>query len=144
MRMKGGSVRIASIRTRHGDMRRGRAASVARVLLLLAAFFLQSFVAATHIHGAPLFGHAAALSHASQDAARLVHSDHQPPFDNPADCPFCQAVAHAGAYAMGAIAVALPPLDSRILAPLIWQRTHSSSYRGHDRPQRGPPARHRG
>ena len=72
--------------------------------LLLLAFTLQSFVTQTHIHGA----FTAAATHAASTAGQTK----APADDGKAECPFCQAIMHAGAFYA-------PP--SQILAlPLSW------------------------
>ena len=59
--------------------------------LVLLAFTFQSYVAQTHIHDA-----------APASAALIKNLGHnKSPVDNsPLDCPFCQAVAHAGTFFM--------------------------------------------
>jgi hypothetical protein len=63
------------------------------IWLVLAAFTLQSYVTQVHIHdAAPV----AAITKA------FTNADHgKAPADNsPLDCPFCQAAALAGAFAL--------------------------------------------
>jgi hypothetical protein len=56
--------------------------------LVLLAFTVQSYVAQTHFHDAGLAGTA---------IAKNLGQKKSPVDDNPLNCPFCQAVAHAGA-----------------------------------------------
>jgi len=59
-------------------------------ILVMLAFTLQSYVAQTHIHEAAPPASAALIKN-------LGHN--KSPVDNsPLDCPFCQAVAHDGAF----------------------------------------------
>jgi hypothetical protein len=56
--------------------------------LVLLAFTVQSYVAQTHFHDVGLTG--------APVSQNLGHGK-APVDDNPLNCPFCQAVAHAGA-----------------------------------------------
>jgi hypothetical protein len=77
--------------------RGGKSGWRAIALILLLAFSLQSYITQTHFHdGAP--GEAGLVKSLIAGATAPLHS--RLPGDNPVDCPFCQAVANAGAYAM--------------------------------------------
>lgn len=85
------------------------------VWIVLLAFTLQSFITQTHIHG---------LSGGSGSAATVkVLASGSPPGkapkqDSPADCPFCQAITHAGAFsAPSAPSLILPVQLAEIAAP---------------------------
>ncbi len=60
------------------------------IWVLLAAFTLQAFVAQSHIHDTAFGGVVKIISDASDGKGPSENS--QP------DCPFCQAVAQAGAF----------------------------------------------
>jgi hypothetical protein len=62
--------------------------------VVLLAFTLQSFVTQVHIHGA--FG--AGAAGVETPASGLSHSK-APSQNGTSDCPFCQAITHAGAFA---------------------------------------------
>ena len=63
-------------------------------LLVVFAFALQSFFTQTHIHGSALGFGGAAVKFSTSDP-----SGGKAPADNsPLDCPYCQAVAHSGAF----------------------------------------------
>lgn len=90
-----------------------RPASLARrivVFIALVAFALQSFVTQTHIH------------HDAQLAGGILKSIATPlpvhgkaPLDGQTDCPFCQAVVHAGAFVVSAVPV--------LYSPFVWVKT---------------------
>jgi hypothetical protein len=64
-----------------------------RLIAVLAAlaFTFQSYVAQTHIHdAAPL----------SSTLAKGLHHNKSPLGNTPVECPFCQAITHAGAFFM--------------------------------------------
>ncbi|MGH6877379.1 MAG: hypothetical protein ACREHV_08390 [Rhizomicrobium sp.] len=63
--------------------------------VLLLAFTLQSFVTQIHLHGVAPFGDGAAI--AKVLAKTPVHRN-APADNDPATCPFCQAIIHAGAF----------------------------------------------
>jgi hypothetical protein len=79
---------------RVGNSERRRMRYGAIVWLLSLAFLAQSFITQVHIHGAD-FGTAAGYSKAH--AVPLAHTK-APVQDGNADCPFCQAIIHAGAF----------------------------------------------
>lgn len=77
--------------------------------ILLVAFTLQSFVTQTHIHG--VFDTGAARASAVTNAPPHRNA----PADNgKAECPFCQAIVHAGAFSA-------PPGQTLVL-PLSWAK----------------------
>lgn len=83
--------------------------------MVLLAFTLQSFITQTHIHG--LFGGGAA-------AAKVLASGSPhgktPKQDSSADCSFCQAITHAGAFSVpSAPTLILPVTLAEIAAPLF-------------------------
>lgn len=75
--------------------------------ILLIAFTLQSFVTATHLHGVFDSGAARAAGLANASAHRNAPTD-----SGKAECPFCQAIVHAGAFCA-------PPAQTLVL-PLSW------------------------
>jgi hypothetical protein len=62
---------------------------------LLLAFTLQSFITQTHIHGAFASTGGAGVV---KTLANMPSHNTKTPADSPADCPFCQAIMHAGAF----------------------------------------------
>src|SRR5580698_6708616 len=78
------------------------------IWLILAAFTLQSYVAQTHIHDAA----PAAIAKAATDSGHGKSSGD----NNPLDCPFCQAVAQAGAFALPATPLLLLSVAGIMLA----------------------------
>ena len=68
-------------------------------LLVAFAFALQCFFTQTHIHGsAQTFGSVSIVKSVANDP---IHGK-APADDSPLDCPYCQAVAHSGAFFMPA------------------------------------------
>jgi len=59
--------------------------------LVALAFTFQSYVAQTHIHDSAA---------ASSTIAKVPHHNKSPLGNTPVECPFCQAVAHAGTFFM--------------------------------------------
>jgi hypothetical protein len=94
--------------------------------LVMLAFTFQSYVAQTHIH-----------ENATPASAALIKDlgHNKSPVDNsPLDCPFCQAVAHAGGFFLPVIPLVLlcaqwvkmqaphfASRDSSIVAAHSWQ-----------------------
>jgi hypothetical protein len=62
------------------------------IWLVLAAFTLQAYVTQVHIHDAAPAAIGKSVSNAGDGKS--------PGDNNPLDCPFCQAVAQAGAFAL--------------------------------------------
>ena len=83
--------------------------------ILLLAFTLQSFVTETHIHGAFDGGPA----HARTAANAFAHGK-APVKNGKTDCPFCQAIVHAGAFYA-------PPAQILIL-PITWAKIAASLF----------------
>lgn len=83
--------------------------------ILLVAFTLQSFVTATHIHGVFDRGATRAAVVASAPAHKNAPAD-----NGKAECPFCQAIVHAGAFYA-------PPVQILVL-PLSWARIATSVF----------------
>jgi len=91
--------------------RSGRSSATSHLIAFIAvlAFTLQSFIIQTHIHG---------VSQGFDGAAIVKNlattSDHgKSPIDNsPVDCPFCQVIAHTGAF--------FTPAAPLLLLPTVW------------------------
>jgi hypothetical protein len=106
-------------------------ARLAFVLLILAAFFLQSFALQVHLHGLPQTAMAADGLYAVQT------SDTGQPADE-SNCPICQATIAAGHYLVP-IAFGLPTLSGTAwLAPPAATRTANWT-RSHHWHGRAPP-----
>ena len=69
---------------------------------VLLAFVLQTLVLQTHIHGTARVDSAAA-SHVLEKGVGQ-QPDKFPPADDPANCPICQEMLHAGAFVAPAAA----------------------------------------
>jgi hypothetical protein len=102
---------------------------------VLLAFTLQSFVTQVHIHGSFGGGAAAAVEAL---ASGLSHSK-SPTQNGTGDCPFCQAIAHAGAFSTpSAPALALPNRLAETAAPILLAAA-ISPIRPHPWQSRAPP-----
>jgi len=77
--------------------------------IVLLAFALQSFITQTHIHGSSSAGATLAAS-----AANLAGHKKAPADDGKADCPFCQAIMHAGAF--------YAPVAQTLVLPVSWAK----------------------
>jgi len=98
-----------------------------QVLLTLfaCAFFLQSYITQTHIHGAQGVGEDSvarlliALSGDESGFAPGSQTDKHPPGKDSAErCPFCQAVNSSGAFVSPAVAALVLPCETLALIPL--------------------------
>jgi hypothetical protein len=111
-------------------------------VFVFSAFFLQSYVAQTHIHNAAAASHSLALAKDGEKAANAAQTPlkgHAPVPDDPADCPFCQAAVHANAVFTCVISIILLGAISVLRAPVFFASEPHALYRGHDEQQRGPP-----
>ena len=99
--------------------------------LVMLAFSFQSYVAQTHIHEAAAPATAALIKN-------LGHN--KSPVDNsPLDCPFCQAVAHDGAFFMPhAPLLFLAAQWVEMAAPHFFLADHSADA-NHNWRSRAPP-----
>ena len=106
-----------------------RARRFAIVFAMLLAVLWQSFVTQTHVHATP-GAYTAAISDSAGAPTRLKAGE--TPSDQPAICPICQEVAHAGSY-LSPTAVALqPPVPVDLwrtatpaFSPTLRQRSHA-------------------
>jgi hypothetical protein len=99
-------------------------------ILALLAFTVQSYVAQTHIHDA---------APASAAIAKKLNHDKSPLGNTPLDCPFCQAVAHAGGFFMPAAPLLfISALWVEIATPQFLLRD-SSRATAHSWQSRAPP-----
>jgi hypothetical protein len=105
------------------------------MLLFALAFAVQSFAVQTHIHGQPVtaLGH---ITHVSVPAGPAP----QDPFD-PANCPLCQEMLHAGVYVVPVAADFLVILNAVALAPEFTVLPHAATERQHSWQSRAPPRR---
>ena len=106
----------------------------------LMAFALQSYATQTHIHGAFVSSDVAKISKQVAAKAPSEPRDKYPANDDPANCPICQEIVHAGHYVTpSAIVFALPAANDR-------HHSHQPSIRrfiveavSHDWRGRAPP-----
>ncbi|HEV2562006.1 MAG TPA: hypothetical protein VGT78_07675 [Rhizomicrobium sp.] len=104
------------------------------------AFALQSYVTQTHIHGAFVSSDVAKISKQVAGKTPSEPGDKYPANDDPANCPICQEILHAGQYvAPGAIVFALPAetvaiIPVRLAIPIIVKAV-SHGWRGRAPPQ---------
>jgi hypothetical protein len=129
--MRIAAIEFAGVRRRSLGWR-----SVAWFLLL--AFTLQSYVTQTHIHGAAQgVGGAAIVKLLSKAPAH----GNSPSENSSTDCPYCQAIVHAGAFFMPVTPVPIPlAVWSERIAPSI-MASNVDSASAHDWHSRAPPRR---
>jgi len=96
---------------RRGTGARPRPARIALTLAAAIAFFLQSFITQTHIHGLPLLAAKGATVTAVADTGTNTPLDRYPAKEDPANCPLCQEVTHAGHYVTPAFALLVQPSE---------------------------------
>jgi len=112
----------------------GSAARLVVTLFALLAFTLQGYVTQTHIHLAP-----PSQKSTSSDTQKNG-PDRYPLKSDPANCPICQEIAHAGQFVTPAAAALLPPSLAvsivEIAAPIaVLARTASHTWRSRAPPQ---------
>lgn len=103
------------------------------MLFLLVAFTVQGFAVQIHIHGEPTLAHITQVSTPPQPAS-------QDPYD-PANCPLCQEMLHAGIYIAPAVADFTVILNAAALAPAFALLPHAATERQHSWQSRAPPRR---
>jgi hypothetical protein len=117
-----------------------------RLVLAVAmlAFALQSYVTQTHIHYASVqaFGLSSAdvFTPVAKDAnGKAIPEKKSPANDDPANCPICQAVAHAGQFVTPtAIGFALPS-ETVVFIPLAIAALTARETASHNWQGRAPP-----
>ena len=103
------------------------------LLCLTFAFLTQSLAVQTHIHGGPLSGtaHVTQVSNPAQPGT----SD---PYD-PANCPLCQEMLHAGGYILPPIAGVVVGLTAAFYVAFFALLPHPATARQHNWQSRAPP-----
>jgi hypothetical protein len=105
------------------------------VLVAMLAFALQSFVTQTHIHADPQ-----GIGHTLQIADRQSPSHSKAPVDQSrADCPFCQAIVHAGAFVSPSAPLLSLPFVWIQTVVLVFTASTASRAIAHDWQSRAPP-----
>ena len=115
-----------------------RRASPARrfvVFIAALAFALQSYITQTHIHDASQGLGGAVKIAATQSPAQ----GKAPLHDGRTDCPFCQAVIHAGAFVAAATPLLYLPFTLVETVALIFTARATSDAAAHDWQSRAPP-----
>lgn len=143
------------IRSRHISLKRFRTARHILVLLVSAAFFLQSYITQTHIHPLPVSApgvQTASYSGAfgkvenaikSTGAKTAKSSGGKIPGDNddPAKCPLCQAMAYAGQYVWPtSAAIILVLTQSASVVPIVSITPELPNAASYSWQSRAPPA----
>jgi hypothetical protein len=113
-----------------------RRVSLARrmvVFLAVLALALQSYITQTHIHDAG-FGGAGKITTTQSSIPGKT-----PVHDSQADCPFCQAMIHAGVFAAPAAPLLNLPITLVQTVALVLAPRAVSSAVTHDWQSRAPP-----
>lgn len=111
---------------------RGSAGWRAVTVVVLLAFTLQSFITQTHLH-------APSASRSTQVALQAPHPGNAPVDEGTANCPFCQATIHAGAFFAPATPVLVLPaswIGIALFSPVLAVRARASAHAWYSR---GPP-----
>jgi hypothetical protein len=103
------------------------------VLFALLAFAIQGYAVQTHIHGEPLSA-AAHITHISAPAQPTPLD----PYD-PASCPLCQEMMHAGVYIAPALVDFAILLNAVAFVPAFTLLPHAVSQEPHGWQSRAPP-----
>jgi hypothetical protein len=103
------------------------------VLFALLAFAIQGYAVQTHIHGEPLSANAH-ITHISTPTQPAP----QDPYD-PANCPLCQEMMHAGVYIAPALADFAILLNAVAFVPAFTLLPHTVSQEPHGWQSRAPP-----
>ena len=104
------------------------------MLFMLVAFAVQGLAVQTHIHGDPL----TALDHVTHVSAPVTPAS-QDPYD-PANCPLCQELLHAGVYVTPAVTDFAIILNAVAFAPAFALLPHAATERQHSWQSRAPPS----
>ena len=104
------------------------------MLFMLVAFAVQGLAVQTHIHGGPL----TALDHVTHVSAPAAPAS-QDPYD-PANCPLCQELLHAGVYVTPAISDFAVILTAVAFVPLFALLPHAANEQRHAWQSRAPPS----
>jgi hypothetical protein len=113
------------------------------VLVALTAFALQSYVTQTHIH-------MTAAAQSSQSAPKMAAKDAKsdpgttprdryPSNQDPANCPLCQEILHAGHYVAPSAVAFFLPSQSLSIIPLLAAAPVSLAPAGYSWQSRAPP-----
>jgi hypothetical protein len=104
------------------------------VFIAVLAFALQSYITQTHIHDEQQSFAGIVKITTSQSPA---HG--KTPLDKPADCAFCQAVIHAGAFVASATPLLLLPFVWVETVALVFTARAACDAAAHDWQSRAPP-----
>ncbi len=106
-----------------------------RIVVFIAVFALafQSYITQTHIHDAGFGGKAQTSTTQSTAPSKT------PLHDSQADCPFCQAMIHAGVFAAPATPLLHLPFTLVQTVALTFAPRGASSAAAHDWQSRAPP-----
>jgi hypothetical protein len=103
---------------------------------MLLSFLFQSYATQTHIH--PLQGIPGITA---LKLAPVQHSNQNKPSGELGDCSLCQAAMHGNAVFAPLSHMIAPSAVFFVSLPVFFAPLLEVLYRGHDRPQRGPPTR---
>lgn len=113
---------------------RFHAARLALIVFTLFAFALQTFVVQTHIHGSTSAGAVIGKS-----AVQERQPSKLPPGGDPANCPICQELLHAGAYVTPAAATWQPVAIATFIEVVVFEARSIRQIHSHGWNSRAPP-----
>ncbi len=103
----------------------------------MLAFGLQSYIAQTHIHLAP--NAFASYSKLTSQSEKDRRPDKFPPNGDPANCPICQEIAHAGQFVTPAAATLLLPMAAVSIIKVVANIPALTQTPSHAWRSRAPP-----
>lgn len=117
------------------------------LLFVATAFLVQSYTAQTHIHILAHSSGVASLTVSLESAKlpakakteRLPTRDHIPANDDPAKCPLCQAVGHAGQFVWPTSAIFILPQLAAAIVPVAAAIVRAAEPVSHNWQGRAPP-----
>jgi Protein of unknown function (DUF2946) len=113
-------------------IRRGNPARRFVVFIAILAFAFQSYITQTHIHELQGFRGGATATHSSAPSKTPLR-------DSQTDCPFCQAVIHAGFFVASAAPTLRLPVALVETVALVSTAPETTDPVAHDWQSRAPP-----
>jgi hypothetical protein len=112
---------------------RWHATRLALIFFTLFAFMLQTFVVQTHVHGS-------ATAVVGKSAIQDRQPGKLPPANDPASCPICQELLHAGAYVTPTAATWQPVATAAFIEAVVLEIRSVEQIRAHGWNSRAPPS----
>jgi len=108
-------------------------------VVTLLAFIFQTFVVQTHIHGTALVAAPGASLTVTKSVEQGQTPDKLPPADDPANCPICQELLHAGAFVTPTLAALLVSTVVTVVHMVVAEIATTQIVTSHGWKSRAPP-----